>query len=284
MDFIRNDEEAFDSFGGDPFANLLDDEIAKDILDDIMNDANFNGIGFDMNSLSSEDSGRSSSSYEDMTSMRTDGFSDQSNFEISPMNGIVNDSVDIIKEEPMISASPETKFHITTPLPATIPTTTTTQPIFIRQSIPANMQQMHTTQSSQKHFILQPSNILVKQEPIKIQQTSHQHILTLQDVGGNLFTTVPTTTRADHTPVHTIVNGTTGILTKIPIVPVTRILTTTNSTPTPTPAPTPTPTVITKKPNMKDTKKSGHNIIERRYRTSIVSKRYLCFLPFLFFI
>lgn len=228
--------EVFSSFNNNEiFNNFLDDEIPQDIFDDIMNDVNFNAMGFDMNSLSSEDSGRSSSSYDDPVLSSSDGFFDQQMSD-------VNTSCEI-KEEPVCSP--------VQPQENVLVSAIQSQPIFIQQQPFQNIQQ------PQQHLILQQPNILVKHEPLKMQQmqAGQQQILTLQSIGGNLFTAVtqPTTTTA---PVHTLVNGTTGILTKIPIVPVTRIQTS---------------HTVTAKPSAKDKKKSGHNIIERRYRTSIVS-------------
>lgn len=236
MDITQN-SEVFNSFNsGEIFNNFLDDEIPQDIFDDIMNDVNFNPIGFDMNSLSSEDSGRSSSSYDDRVVGSGDGFFDQ------PMHDVSISSCEV-KDEPVYSP-------VQQPENVQILSTIQSQPILIQQPF-------QTIQQPQQHLILQQPNIMVKHEPLKIQQvqTGQPQILTLQSIGGNLFTAVtqPTTTTA---PVHTIMNGTTGILTKIPIVPVTRVQTT---------------HVASAKPSVKDKKKSGHNIIERRYRTSIVS-------------
>lgn len=235
MDSTRN-VEVFNSFSGDIFNNFLDEEIPQDIFDDIMNDVNFNAMGFDMNSLSSEDSGQSSSSFDDQMVSSADGFFDQSMME-------VNTNCEI-KDEPVYSPpQPQPQENV---MLSAIPS----QPILIQPSAFQSIQQ------PQQHLILQQPSIVVKHESLKVQQVQPaQQILTLQNIGGNLFTAVtqPTTTT---TPVHTIVNGTAGILTKIPIVPVTRIQ-----------AAQPTPP----KSTPKDKKKSGHNIIERRYRTSIVS-------------
>lgn len=232
MDITKNGE-VFSSFNGEMFNNFLDEEIPQDIFDDIMNDVNFNAIGFDMNSISSEDSGRSSSSYEDQLLGSADGFFDQP----MPETNTVSRE---IKEE-RVYTPPQ-------PTENVVVSTIQSQPILIQQSF-QNIQQ------PQQHLILQQPNIVVKHEPIKVQQVQpgQQQILTLQNIGGNLFTTV--TQAPAPTPVHTIVNGTTGILTKIPIVPMTRIQTSSGSI---------------SKPTSKEKKKSGHNIIERRYRTSIV--------------
>lgn len=231
MDAMKNGE-VLSSFNGDIFNNFLDEEIPQDIFDDIMNDVNFNAMGLDMNSLSSEDSGRSSSSYDDHMVTTTENFFDQ------PMPDS-NSSCEI-KDEPSYSSSPTYPNE-------NVLMSTVQQPILIQQPFQT------IQQPQQQHLILQQPNIVVKHEQLKVQP-GQQQILTLQSIGGNLFTAVtqPTTTTA---PVHTLVNGTPGILTKIPIVPVTRIHTST--------APPP-------KSSAKDKKKSGHNIIERRYRTSIV--------------
>lgn len=232
MDGIKNGE-VLSSFNGDIFNNFLDEEIPQDIFDDIMNDVNFNAMGLDMNSLSSEDSGRSSSSYDDHLMTNAENFFDQ------PMPDS-NSSCDI-KDEPSYSPSP--------PQPnENVLVSAIQSPILIQQPF-QNIQQ------SQQHLILQQPNIVVN-EHLKVQQVqpAQQQIFTLQNIGGNLYTAVTqaTTTTA---PVHTIVNGSSGILTKIPIVPMTRI---------------PTSSATHPKSSSKDKKKSGHNIIERRYRTSIV--------------
>lgn len=241
--------EVFNSFNsGEIFTNFLDEEIPQDIFDDIMNDVNFNAIGFDMNSLSSEDSGQSSSSGDDQMSgdqVSMDTFINQSMLELRE-----------IKDEPLYSPSQlQPQDNVMLSSSGNLPT----HPILIQQATFAGVQQ------PQQHLILQQPNIVVKREPLKVQQVQQvqqvqpapQQIITLQSIGGNLFTTVPT--MATNTPVHTIVNGTAGILTKIPIVPVTRIQ---PANPPPPPPP---------KSSAKDKKKSGHNVIERRYRTSIVS-------------
>lgn len=243
--------EVFNTFSGDIFNNFLDEEIPQDIFDDIMNDVNFNAMGFDMNSLSSEDSGQSSSSFDDQMVTATDTFFDRSMVDL-------NSSCEI-KEEPAYSPPPQAmQAQENVMLSAAMPT----QPILIQQPTFHNVQQQ-----PQQHLILQQPNIVVKQEPLKMQQiqTGQQQILTLQNIGGNLFTAVAQPTATTTAPVHTIVNGTAGILTKIPIVPVTRIQA----------APTSTPPI---KSSAKEKKKSGHNIIERRYRTSIVSIYFLFLL------
>lgn len=264
MDITKNGE-VFSSFDGDVFNNFLEEEIPQDIFDDIMNDVNFNNaINFDMTSLSSEDSGRSSSSYEDQMDMKmsgqssVDGFFDQPMAESSPMVTTIKQEpvfVQPIKTEPKtIAPTPQIQSR---PVPGPIPVTQVqTQAIQSSQIFIQQPYQNIQTQS-QPQLILQQQNILVKHEPIKIQQSpqGQQQILTLQNIGGNLFTTVSSAATTAPPPVHTIVNGATGILTKIPIVPVTRILPSGTSS---------------SKSSSKDSKKSGHNIIERRYRTSIV--------------
>lgn len=260
MEFSLN-PAPISSFNEDPFGNLLDDDIPQDIFDDIMNDINFNGIGgLDMNSLSSEDSGRSSSSYDDSVSTRYDNSPDQTMIDVSHFSGI-------IKEEPDLKnmLTENNNVIANTSIPPQ------TQHIFLQQNLPTNPMQ-------QSHLILSQSqapNILVKQEPlkeIKMQpQLKHQQqsILTVQNIGGNLFTTVTTT---DQQPVHTIVNGTPGILTKIPILPIARIVSQTAVTASATTITSSVPIGgIHKTSKIKENKKSGHNIIERRYRTSIVN-------------
>lgn len=41
--------DPFGHFNNDLFGNLLDEEILQDIFDEIMNDLNFNAMGFDVN-------------------------------------------------------------------------------------------------------------------------------------------------------------------------------------------------------------------------------------------
>lgn len=267
--------EPFSHFNNEPFGNLLDEEIPQDIFDDIMKDVNFNGVGFDVNSMSSEDSGRSSSSYDDL-GPRFDTFTDQPMID---MQQIKMEKDEIIKEEPK---SPPSTANFVCDTNAMINIRNITIPsdsIKIPQPIITTQQTF--TQMQQPHFVLssQPK-IVVKQEPIKFhapknqqpQQQQHQFV-TLQNIGGQLFTTL---TNSNQTPVQ-IVSGTTGILTKIPIVPVKNVIPQasiqkTTSTLT---SSVPTVTIQSTKSNtmsapIKSNKKSGHNIIERRYRTSIV--------------
>lgn len=254
MEFSHSIED-FTNFNDDAIGNFLDEEFPQELFDDLMN--NMPGMGFDMNSLSSDDSGRSSSSYDDIASNRLDAMNDQTSMDVSHFDGF-------IKEEKVNTKTDMTNNNVIPNVRVT-PPLSQPQPIFVQQAF----------QQPQQVILSQP-NIVVKQEPLKMQiPSSHQQILTLQNIGGNLFTTVTTTASAasvpNQTPVHTIVNGTAGILTKIPIVPVTRIM---SQSPTATINVSP-PTAPKTTP--KESKKSGHNIIERRYRTSIVS---IVFCPF----
>lgn len=272
MEFSEN-FESFSHFNNDPFANLLDEEIPQNIFDELMNDVNCNALGFDMNSVSSEDSGRSSSSYDDLGS-RLDTFNDQTIMEVSHIK------TEIIKQENVDDElkPPPTNNLITNIKPISSNPSAinvTNQSIDVSQPIFATQQTF--TQIQQPQFVLSQPKIVVKQEPIKFHtQSNAQQIFTLQTINGQQFVV----TNANQTPVHTIVNGTTGILTKIPIMPVTSIIQ--QQQPIVTPKTTNVTTVplqstkITVKPKTiqattKPSKKSGHNIIERRYRTSIVN-------------
>lgn len=262
MEFSEN-FESFGHFNNDPFCNLLDEEIPQNIFDELMNDVNCSALGFDMNSVSSEDSGRSSSSYDDLGS-RIDTFTDQAMTEMPQIK------TEIIKHEE-VDDDPKSPSNFMVgiknqPNQNTIKVMTS-EPVEKAQPVYA-MQQTYT-QIQQPQFVLSQPKIVVKQEPIKIHtQSSTQQIFTLQSIDGQQFVV----TNANQTPVHTIVNGTTGIL-KIPIVPVTTITTTQKTAPMPTIALQPSKQT-TVKPNIiapvKPSKKFGHNIIERRYRTSIV--------------
>lgn len=267
MEFSEN-FESFGHFNNDPFCNLLDEEIPQNIFDELMNDVNCSALGFDMNSVSSEDSGRSSSSYDDLGS-RIDTFTDQA------MTDMPQIKTEIIKHEE-VDDDPKSPSNFmigikNQPNHNTIKVMTA-EPVEKPQPVYA-MQQTYT-QIQQPQFVLSQPKIVVKQEPIKIHtQSSTQQIFTLQSIDGQQFVV----TNANQTPVHTIVNGTTGIL-KIPIVPVTGIIqqpitTTQKTAPMQTIALQPSKQT-TVKPNIiapvKASKKSGHNIIERRYRTSIV--------------
>lgn len=270
MEFSEN-FESFSHFNNDPFCNLLDEEIPQNIFDELMNDVNCNALGFDMNSMSSEDSGRSSSSYDDLGS-RLDTFNDQAMLEVPQIK------TEPIKQEHVDDEPKSPQFLCGNKNVATNSNTTinvTTKPIEV--SSPVFTTQQTFTQIQQPQFVLSQPKIVVKQEPIKFHtQSNAQQIFTLQSINGQQFVV----TNANQTPVHTIVNGTTGILTKIPVVPVTGIIQQQQQQPVATPKPTTMTTLalqqtkLTVKPSASSTakpsKKSGHNIIERRYRTSIV--------------
>lgn len=269
MEFSDN-LESFNHFNNDPFCNLLDEEIPQNIFDELMNDVNCNALGFDMNSMSSEDSGRSSSSYDDLGS-RLDTYSDQAMLEVPQIKteSIKQEHLDDEPKSPNFVCSPNSVSKMS-------PINVTNESVEVSHAISAT-QQTFTQIQQQPQFVLSQPKIVVKQETIKFhtQPNAQQQIFTLQSIGGQQFVV----TNANQTPVHTIVNGTTGILTKIPVVPVTSII----QQPVATPKTTMTtvalqPTKVTVKPTAlatvaaacKPSKKSGHNIIERRYRTSIV--------------
>lgn len=265
MEFSEN-FETFNHFNNDPYCNLLDEEIPQNIFDELMNDVNCSALGFDMNSVSSEDSGRSSSSYDDLGS-RLDTFSDQATLDVPQIKAeiIKQENVD---EEPN---SPSNFMCDVNNVNNQCSAIVASEPIEVSRPIFATKQTF--TQIQQPQFVLSQPKIVVKQEPIKIHaQPNGQQIFTLQSIGGQQFVV----TNANQAPVHTIVSGATGILTKIPVVPVTSIIQQPVVTPKTTNITTVAlqPTKLTVKPNtmqsIKPSKKSGHNIIERRYRTSIV--------------
>lgn len=272
MEFSDN-LESLGHFNNDPFCNFLDEEIPQNIFDDLMNEMNCNALGFDMNSVSSEDSGRSSSSYDDLGS-RLDTFNDQTILDMPQIK------TEVIKQEHIDddgSQSPNLAYGISSVgQNSSSPISMISEPMEVQRTVLTT--QPAFTQIQQPQFVLSQPKIVVKQEPLKFQTPSNaQQIFTLQSIGGQQFVVA----NANQTPVHTIVNGSTGILTKIPVVPVTSIIQqpiVTPKTTTTMTAVTLQPTKLTVNPNIapisvpatKSNKKSGHNIIERRYRTSIV--------------
>lgn len=274
MDISMNpDPGTLENF--DDAIKWLGDEIPQHVLNDFMSDMNLFG-GIDVNSLSSspsEDSGRSSSPCDDvMMKMYPPSETD-----MYPYGDYMNydDKSAVIKSSPSPSISPQIKqehlSHSTTPILRPSPSHSSSPPM--PHTNPICVPQSTTYSSlqpiSMPMMIPQPK-IVVKQEQTTIAPA--QQILTIRNIGGNFFMTDSTATTVNQTPIHTIVNGTPGILTKIPIVPVTRIMsesTTTTSTKLSTSSLT--SNLIERKSMAKDTKKTGHNIIERRYRTSIVS-------------
>lgn len=265
MEFSEN-FESFSHFNNDPFCNLLDEEIPQNIFDELMNDVNCNALGFDMNSVSSEDSGRSSSSYDDLGS-RLDTLSDQAMLEVPQIKA------EYIKQE-NVDDEPKSPSNYMCGIDSVANQSTinvTTEPIEVSRPVFATQQ---TFTQIQPQFVLSQPKIVVKQEPIKIHTQSNAHqIFTLQSIGGQQFVV----TNANQTPVHTIMNGATGILTKIPVVSATGIIQQPIATTETTNKVTVSrqSTKLTVKPSAtppaKTSKKSGHNIIERRYRTSIVN-------------
>lgn len=271
MDIPMNppDPGSFDNF--DDAIKWLGDEIPQHVLNDFMSDMNLFG-GIEVNSLSSspsEDSGRSSSPCDDVIMKmyapnETDmypysdyvHYNDKSGFKCpSPSN-----SPPEIKQENLI--------HPTTPItiPSSSlspPTATHTNPICVPQPISFSSAQ----QTISTPMMIPQPKIVLKQEQTPLAPA--QQILTIRNIGGNFFMTDSAAATVNQTPIHTIVNGTPGILTKIPIMPVTRIMTEPTTT-TPKP-PVPSLSSVIERKSMANTKKSGHNIIERRYRTSIVS-------------
>lgn len=269
--------EPFNHFNHEPFGNLLDEEIPQDIFDDIMKDVNFNAMGFDVNSLSSEDSGRSSSSYDDL-GPKFDTFIDQPMLDMQQIK-TENIKEESIKEEPK---SPMNSSNLSNDSNAMVNVRNVVipkdQPINISQPIITTQQTF--AQIQQPQFVLSQPKIVVKKEPIKFHTSSNQQqILTLQNIGGKLYTTV------NPAPVQ-IVSGATGILTKIPIVPVSNIMPRSNPIrKTQTTVPTVSLQTTQKSGTLhvpsKSNKKSGHNIIERRYRTSIVIILIFYFFAFI---
>lgn len=311
MEFSEN-FESFGHFNNDPLCNLLDEEIPQNIFDELMNDVNYQALGLDMNSVSSEDSGRSSSSYDDF-GIKMDTFADQAMLELPllPPGNIKCETIDDDPNSPMsyicTTASPAACTINATPSLAAVAATTAatsagntqssdridrlieiSRPKLTTQPTISQIQQQQQ-QDQQPKYILssQPHKIVVKQEPIKfhtqtnVQPQQHQTIFTLQSIGGQQFVV----TNANQTPVNTIVNGTAGIV--VPIIQQQPILATPKKS-TLASATMSTiklqPTRVAMKSNtlpvieasattvaMKPSKKSGHNIIERRYRTSIVN-------------
>lgn len=279
---MNPDPGAFENF--DDAIKWLGDEIPQHVLNDFMSDMNLFG-GIDVNSLSSspsEDSGRSSSPCDDVL-MKMYPPNDT---DMYPCNDYMHhDEKSAIKalsaSSPTPSISPpqikqENLMQTTAPIlipspsPSLSPSATThSNPICVPtpQLQPTAFQSVPTTISTP--MVIPQPKIVVKQEHTPLAPA--QQILTIRNIGGNFFMTDSATATVNQPPIHTIVNGTPGILTKIPIMPVARIMTETTKT-APVPKPTvPSPsTSIERKASTKDTKKTGHNIIERRYRTSIV--------------
>lgn len=258
--------EPFNHFNHEPFGNLLDEEIPQDIFDDIMKDVNFDAMGFDVNSLSSEDSGRSSSSYDDL-GPRFDTYVDEPMLDMQQIK-TENIKEESIEDEPK-SPSNNSNFSNDSNTMINVRNVVIPNDQTIKISQPIITTQQTFAQVQQPQFVLSQPKIVVKQEPIKFHTSSNQQqILTLQNIGGKLYTTV------NPAPVQ-IVNGATGILTKIPIVPVSNIIPQSKTiqktqTTVSTVSLQTTPKSRTLVAPSKSNKKSGHNIIERRYRTSIV--------------
>lgn len=257
--------EPFNHFNHEPFGNLLDDEIPQDIFDDIMKDVNLNAMGFDVNSLSSEDSGRSSSSYDDLGS-RFDTYVDQPMLDMQQIKS-ENFKEESMKEEPK-SPLNSSNFPNDSNTMMNVQNIVIPNDQSIKISHPIITTQQTFAQVQQPHFVLTQPKIVVKQEPIKFHTSANQQqILTLQNIGGKLYTTV------NPAPVQ-IVSGATGILTKIPIV--SNIMPRSNPIQKTQTRTVPTVSLQTTQKSSalvapsKSNKKSGHNIIERRYRTSIV--------------
>lgn len=272
---MNPDPGALDNF--DDAIKWLGDEIPQHVLNDFMSDMNLFG-GIDVNSLSSspsEDSGRSSSPCDDvMMKMyppsETDMYSygDYINYDDKSEIKTLNVS------SPSPSLSPQIKqenlIHSTTPMLA--PSPSISPPMVTRPNticVPQLTTFANVQPNASTPMMIPQPKILVKQEQTPLAPA--QQILTIRNIGGNFFMTDSAAATVNQTPIHTIVNGTPGILTKIPIVPVTRILTESTTTPTSKSSVPSLSTSNERKSTAKDTKKTGHNIIERRYRTSIVS-------------
>lgn len=179
MEFSEN-FETFNHFNNDPF-NLLDEEIPQNIFDELMNDVNCSALGFDMNSVSSEDSGRSSSSYDDGLGSRMDTFSDQATVDATQIKA------EIIKQE-MADEEPNSPSNFMCDVNAgnqCSAINVTSEPIEVSRPIFATQQ---TITQIQPQFVLSQPKIVVKQEPIKIHaQPNAQQIFTLQSIGGQQF-------------------------------------------------------------------------------------------------
>lgn len=275
MDIPMNpDPGAFENF--DDAIKWLGDEIPQHVLNDFMSDMNLFG-GIDVNSLSSspsQDSGRSSSPCDDVTmkmypTSESDMYSFNDYINYDDKSGIRSPNVSLASPSNSPQIKQENLTHTTPPMITSSPSLSpmpSTQPICVPQATTtySNVQAM----SSTPMLIPQPK-IMIKPEPVPV--AAAQQILTIRNIGGNFFMTDSAGTVNQTTPIHTIVNGTPGILTKIPIVPVTRIMTESSTTTTRKPTAPILSNSIERRSLAKDTKKTGHNIIERRYRTSIVS-------------
>lgn len=166
-----------------PFSNLLDDEIPQDIFEEIMNDINSNGGMMEVNSMSSEDSGRSSISYDD-NRLPSDTTPDQM---------IVD-----LKEEQMAEMLNDSNSSGSDVMPQL-------QVVEIPQPSIAG-EQSTFARIQQPQLLIPYPKILVKKEPIAFQSQSNNihSIVTLQNIGGQLYTTLP---NGSHSAVQSIGNG-----------------------------------------------------------------------------
>lgn len=275
---MTTDPGAFENF--DDAIKWLGEEIPQTVLNDFMSDVNLLD-NFDVNSLSSppsEDSGRSSSPCDDVMMMKMYTTSSDTDMYTSYSDYMHCDDYIKKSDSPTPSLSPPqlTREHLMhSPIQYLNSIPSQSPPILTNtQSVGAPPSTLSPkAQPVSLSMMIPRPEIVVKQEQISSAPTQ-QHMVTVRNVGGSFFVSNSTATTAslNQTAIHTIVNGTAGILTKIPtIVPVTQIIT--EATPATIPKPSmPTQSNPTsRKSTMKESKKTGHNVIERRYRTSIVS-------------
>lgn len=170
MEFSEN-HYPFNQLIDTPFSNLLDDEIPQDIFEEIMNDINSNGGMMEVNSMSSEDSGRSSISYDDnrLTSNTT------------PDQMITN-----MNEEQMIEMLNDTSSSGSDLMPRL-------EVVEIVQPSIAGELTTSCARTQQHPLLIAHPKIVVRTEPIAFQPPSNNlhSFVTLQSIDGQLYTTMP---------------------------------------------------------------------------------------------
>lgn len=180
MEFTEN-PYTFNHFIDTPFSNLLDNEIPQDIFEEIMNDINSNALAMD--SISSVDSGRSSTSYDDNASPPV-ASPDQMVTEIAAP-----------KDEPMLELFDDTTIDASA-MPI-LQVVEVTQPVI-------KTEQATITTIQQPQLVITHPKILVKNEPIAFQShPNNVNVLTLQNIGGQLYTTM---TNGHQSTIHNVVN------------------------------------------------------------------------------
>lgn len=178
MEFTEN-PYTFNHFIDTPFSNLLDNEIPQDIFEEIMNDINSNALAMD--SISSVDSGRSSTSYDDIASSPL----------ASPEQMITE--IAAPKEEPMLELFDDTTID-TSAMPI-LRLVEVTQPVI-------KTEQTTITTIQQPQLVITHPKILVKNEPIAFQShPNNVNVLTLQNIGGQLYTTM---TNGNQSTIHNV--------------------------------------------------------------------------------